>query len=173
MEDKKPVLNFRGANPIKPVSINQHIKQPKMNNDNKVMRDGLSSKYKFSAHNHYEIIDILEKNRLHHNISKVEFSLMAGYKETHYSSLTIYRNRFSSVSYKRYRDLIIQLNRKEEPKPLYAPSSIKPPTPSTNNNNVVTKDLFELNEENCVRFLKSTGLYKISKSEVTTNWIEL
>jgi hypothetical protein len=162
MDEKKPVLNFRGSVPLKTVSINQHIKQPQMNNDNRVMARGLSPKYKFTSHNHFEIIDILDKHRLHHKLEKIQFSKMAGLASNHFSNLSMYNSRFSIRSYAKYRDLVNSLSNNNQPKPVYAPTE---PIP--------TKDLFELNEENCIRFLKSTGLYKISKSEVITNWIEL
>ena len=162
MEEKKPVLNFKGSAPLKTISINQHIKNKPMNNDNRVMARGLSPKYKFTSHNHFEIIDILDKHRLHYKLDKTEFSKLAGLSSDHFSSVSIYSSRFSVRSYAKYRDAINKLSNNNQPKPVYAPTQ---PTP--------TKDLFELNEENCIRFLKATGKYKISKSEVTTNWVEL
>ncbi len=72
MEDKKPILNFRGATPLKTVSINQHLKQPAMNNqltiEDRVMKRNLSPKYRFTQHNHFQIIDILEEYRIKFNI---------------------------------------------------------------------------------------------------------
>lgn len=170
MEEKKPVLNFRGSVPLKTISINQHIKQPQMNKDNRVMARGLSPKYKFTSHNHFEIIDILDKHRLHHKLDKTEFSKLAGLSGDHFSSVSIYSSRFSVRSYAKYRDAINKLSNNNQNKPIYAPIE---PKPATNNNNVVSQDLFELNEENCIRFLKATGKYKICKSEITTNWVEL
>jgi hypothetical protein len=175
MEEKKPVLNYRGSAPLKTISINQHIKNKPMNNDNRVMARGLSPKYKFTSHNHFEIIDILDKHRLHHKLDKTEFSKLAGLSGDHFSSVSTYTARFSVRSYAKYRNAINKLSNNDQPKPVYEVKQAIPvykPTP-TNNNSVVSQDMFELNEENCIRFLKATGLYKISKSEVTTNWVEL
>lgn len=174
MEDKKPILNFRASNPLKSVSINQHIKQPAMNKqltiEDKVMRKGLSPRYKFTAHNHYEIIDIIEKNRIHHKLSKTEISNMAGMSDDHYSGVSSYGSRFSKSSYGAYKIAIDKLNSNTQSKPVYEVKQALPvykPTPAPSTNNV------ELTEEMCINFLKATGNYKICKSEVTTNWIEL
>lgn len=165
MEEKKQILNFRGSAPLKSVSINQHLKQPQMNTqlsiEDRVMKRNLSPKYRFTQHNHFQIIDILEEYRIKFNIDKREFSSMAGLSVDHYSNVSSYNARFSIRSYASYRDAIIKLKNSNEPKPVYTPT----PTPSTNN--------VELTEEMCINFLKATGLYKISKSEVTTNWVEL
>lgn len=167
MEENKPVLNFRGSNPLKSVSLNQHLKQPTMNNqltiEDRVMKRNLSPKYRFTQHNHFQIIDILEEYRIKFNIDKREFSNMAGLSVDHYSNVSSYNARFSIRSYASYRDAIIKLKNSVEPKPVYTPTPT--PTPSTNN--------VELTEEICINFLKATGLYKICKSEVTTNWVEL
>ena len=166
MEEKKPILNFRGAAPLKSVSISQHLKQPQMNTqltiEDRVMKRNLSPKYRFTQHNHFQIIDILEEYRIKFNIDKREFSSMAGLSVDHYSNVSSYNARFSIRSYTRYRDAIIKLKNSNEPNPVYTPT----PTPTPSNN-------VELTEEMCINFLKSTGLYKISKSEVTTNWVEL
>lgn len=175
MEEKKPILNFRGSAPLKTVSINQHLKQPQMNTqlsiDDKVMRRGQSPRYKFTAHSHYEIIDIIEKNRIHYKLSKTEISNLAGMSDDHYSGVSSYSSRFSKSSYGAYRIAIEKLNSNAEPKPVYAvtqPNPVYKPTPTpTPSNNV------ELTEEMCINFLKATGKYKICKSEVTTNWVEL
>lgn len=140
------------------------LNQKPMNNDKKVMKRGLSPKYKFTTHNHFEIIDILDKHRLHHKLEKIEFSKLAGLASNHFSNLSMYNSRFSIRSYAKYRDAVNMLSNNNQPKPIYAPTE---PTPAPSTNNV------ELTEEVCINFLKATGLYKISKSEVTTNWIEL
>jgi len=169
MEEKKPILNFRGATPLKTVSINQHLKQPAMNNqltiEDRVMKRNLSPKYRFTQHNHFQIIDILEEYRIKFNIDKREFSNMAGLSVDHYSNVSSYNARFSIRSYASYRDAIIKLKNSNEPKPVYTPSTTPTQAPSTNN--------VELTAEMCINFLKATGQYKISKSEVTTNWVEL
>jgi hypothetical protein len=143
-------------------SINLFNKKP-MNTDNRVMKRGLSPKYKFTTHNHFEIIDILDKHRLHHKLEKIEFSKMAGLASNHFSNLSMYNSRFSIRSYAKYRDAVNMLSNNNQPKPIYAPTE---PTPVINHK-------FELTEEVCIDFLKSTGKYKISKCEITTNWIEL
>lgn len=174
MEEKKPILNFRGSAPLKSVSISQHLKQPAMNKqltiEDRVMKRNLSPKYRFTQHNHFQIIDILEEYRIKFNIDKREFSNMAGLSVDHYSNVSSYNARFSIRSYASYRDAIIKLKNSNEPKPVYAvtqPNPVYKPTPAPSTNNV------ELTEEMCINFLKATGLYKISKSEVTTNWVEL
>jgi hypothetical protein len=143
-------------------SINLFNKKP-MNNDNRVMKRGLSPKYKFTTHNHFEIIDILDKHRLHHKLEKIEFSKLAGLASNHFSNLSMYNSRFSIRSYAKYRDAVNMLSNNNQPKPIYAPTE---PTPVINHK-------FELTEEVCIEFLKATGNYKISKCEITTNWIEL
>lgn len=168
MEEKKPILNFRGSAPLKSVSISQHLKQPQMNTqlsiEDRVMKRNLSPKYRFTQHNHFQIIDILEEYRIKFNIDKREFSTMAGLSVDHYSNVSSYNARFSIRSYTRYRDAIIKLKNSNEPKPVYTPTPTPTPTPSNN---------VELTEEMCINFLKATGKYKICKSEVTTNWVEL
>jgi hypothetical protein len=143
-------------------SINLFNKNP-MNKDNRVMKRGLSPKYKFTTHNHFEIIDILDKHRLHHKLEKIEFSKLAGLASNHFSNLSMYNSRFSIRSYAKYRDAVNMLSNNNQPKPIYAPTE---PTPVINHK-------FELTEEVCINFLKTTGNYKISKCEITTNWIEL
>jgi hypothetical protein len=143
-------------------SINLFNKKP-MNTDNRVMKRGLSPKYKFTTHNHFEIIDILDKHRLHHKLEKIEFSKLAGLASNHFSNLSMYNSRFSIRSYAKYRDAVNMLSNNNQPKPIYAPTE---PTPVINHK-------FELTEEVCIEFLKATGNYKISKCEITTNWIEL
>jgi hypothetical protein len=169
MEEKKPILNFRGSVPLKTISINQHLKQPAMNNqltiEDRVMKRNLSPKYRFTQHNHFQIIDILEEYRIKFNIDKREFSNMAGLSVDHYSNVSSYNARFSIRSYASYRDAIIKLKNSNEPKPVYTPTPTPTQAPLTNN--------VELTAEMCINFLKATGIYKISKSEVTTNWIEL
>jgi len=134
-----------------------------MNNDNRVMARGLSPNYKFTSHNHFEIIDILDKHRLHHKLEKIQFSKMAGLASNHFSNLSMYNSRFSIRSYAKYRDVVNKLSNNNEHKPVYAPTE---PTP-------VIKHKFELTEKVCIEFLKATGEYKISKREITTNWVEL
>jgi len=169
MEEKKPILNFRGSVPLKTISINQHLKQPAMNNqltiEDRVMKRNLSPKYRFTQHNHFQIIDIIEEYRIKFNIDKREFSNMAGLSVDHYSNVSSYNARFSIRSYASYRDAIIKLKNSNEPKPVYTPTPTPTQAPLTNN--------VELTAEMCINFLKATGIYKISKSEVTTNWIEL
>lgn len=166
MEDKKPVLNFRGANPIKPVSINQHI-NPKQMNTQLTIADELkvspTHKYKFAPHNHSEIIKALDTYRNHFNIGTQEFSKMAGYWEGHFNALCTYKHKFSEPSYRKYREVVMALKAKElnKEKPVYAPTE-----PATINNT-------ELTEEICINYLKATGEYKISKLETITNWVEL
>jgi hypothetical protein len=170
MEDKKPVLNYRGSAPLKTISINQHIKQPmntQLSIEDKVMLNGHSPNYNFTTQNHFEIIDVLEKNRIHHNIDEVQFSLMANYSRSCYHQLKMYQHRFSKNSYSRFRNLIYKLNYPTETKPVYQVSQPLPVYKPTPSNNV------GLTEEMCINFLKATGKYKISKSEVTTNWVEL
>lgn len=170
MEEKKPVLNFRGSNPIKAVSINQHLKQPAMNTqltiEDKVMRRGLSPKYRFTQHNHFQIIDILEEYRIKFSIDKREFSKMAGLSADHYSNVSSNNARFSIRSYSKYRDAIMKLKASNEPKPVYNPTQPTQPTPSPVSQTAIT-------EEICINFLKATGKYKISRSETITNWVEL
>jgi len=169
MEEKKPILDFRGSAQLKTISINQHIKQPQMNTqlsiEDKVMKRGRSSKYRFTSHNHFEIIDIIEKNRIHHKLSKTEISNLAGLSNDHYSGVSSYSSRFSKSSYSAYKIAIDKLNNNTQPKPVYTPSTTPTQAPSTNN--------VELTAEMCINFLKATGEYKISKSEVITNWVEL
>ena len=168
MEEKKPVLNFRGANPIKPVSINQHINKKPMNTQ-LTISDGLkvavNHKYKFTPHNHTEIIKALDTYRNHFNIGTQEFSKMAGYWEGHFNALFTYKHKFSEPSYRKYREVVMQLKAKElnKEKPVYAPTDAAPA--STNN--------VELTDEVCINFLKATGNYRISKLETITNWVEL
>ena len=130
-------------------------------------------KYDFTELNHGELVQALQKIRSKYYLTSEEFSSLAGYRKGHFSSLYCCKHKFNYRSFIKYRDAMNNLNKKhkaeikevavlKQPKPVYAPTQ---PTP--------TKDLFELNEENCIRFLKATGKYKISKSEVTTNWIEL
>ena len=95
---------------------------------------------------------------------------MAGLSVDHYSNVSSYNARFSIRSYASYRDAIIKLKNSNEQKPVYAvtqPNPVYKPTPTPSTNNV------ELTEEMCINFLKATGKYKICKSEVTTNWVEL
>jgi hypothetical protein len=152
----------------KRVSIFNHLKKQPMDTqlkiEEKVMRHNLSPDYRFTKHNHFEIIDILEKHREHHNINKTEFSYMAGCGKSTYVNLTKCNQRFSKRSYTRYRELITKLNGNNEPKPVYAPAPSTPHVPNTQN---------QLNEEVCINFLKATGKYKISKLETITNWVEL
>ena len=201
MEEKKPILNFRNSSPLKSVSINQHLKKQPMNevqiekleNSNhkeKVMARGQSPHYKFTKHNHFEIIEILDKHRVFHKLKKIEFSKMAGLTDTHFGNLSNYSSRFSVRSYAKYRDLINKLNPEKEAKPVYAPAESKPvhiPTenrpiyiPSPNQTHLkITEDMVlsflkaNKGEEICINFLKSSGNYKISKSETITNWVEL
>ena len=193
MEDKKPILNFRGATPLKTVSINQHLKQPAMNNqltiEDRVMKRNLSPKYRFTQHNHFQIIDILEEYRIKFNIDKREFSNMAGLSVDHYSNVSSYNARFSIRSYASYRDAIIKLKNSNEQKPVYTPSTtpVEKTTeskplyiPNPNQSHLkITEDMVKMflnsnnGEEICINFLKATGKYKISKSEVITNWVEL
>jgi len=153
---------------LKRVSIFDHLKKQPMDTqlkiEEKVMRHDLSPDYRFTKHNHFEIIDILEKHREHHNINKTEFSYMAGCGKSTYVNLTKCNQRFSKRSYARYRELITKLNSNNEPKPVYAPAASTPHTP------IVPT---QLNEEVCINFLKATGKYKISKLETITNWVEL
>jgi hypothetical protein len=197
MEEKKPILNFRGSNPLKTISINQHIKKQPMNeneinNQERVMARGQSPFYKFTTHNHFEIIDILDKHRVFHKIKKVDFSKMAGLTQNHFGNLSNYSSRFSVRSYAKYRNLINTLNAEIEQKPVYAPTESKPVyapveskpkpiyIPNPNQSHLkITLEMVKMflnsnnGEEICINFLKSLGKYKISKSEVTTNWIEL
>ena len=141
--------------------------------EEKKLRRG-NAMYSFTkGKDHYQVIELFEKYRLIHNLNKVELSKLAGFSGDHYSGISSFNSRFSRKAYNNYVNAINKLNEQKEakenpPKTLYAPTQPLPvykPTPSTNN--------IELNEEMCINFLKATGLYKISKSEVTTNWIEL
>lgn len=135
--------------------------------DKSVMKNGVSSRYKFTEHNHYEIIDIIEKHRIYHKLRKTEISKLANMSDTHYSGLSNYSIRFSKSSYTAYRIAIEKLNSNISTKPVYEVTQQNPVYKPTPNHK------FELTEEVCINFLKTTGLYKISKSEVTTNWVEL
>ena len=145
--------------------------------EEKKLRRG-SAMYSFTkGKDHYQVIELFEKYRLIHNLNKVELSKLAGYSGDHYSGISSYNSRFSRKAYNNYVNAINKLNEqkessenKENPqKTLYAPTQPLPvykPTPTPSNN-------VELTEEMCINFLKATGKYKISKSEVTTNWVEL
>jgi len=150
--------------PIK-YSFKKQLKQLTMNTqltieETKIARN---HKYKFTPHNHTEIIQALEKYRNEFNILPNEFSKMAGYWEGHYKAICDYRHAFSEPSYRKYRELIIELKTKGK-----AELKAVDEQPQS-----VQYNLTELTEEMCINFLKATGKYKISKSEVTTNWVEL
>ncbi len=140
--------------------------------EEKKLRRG-SAMYSFTkGKDHYQVIELFEKYRLIHNLNKVQLSKLAGYSGDHYSGISSYNSRFSRKAYNKYVNAINILNeekqtKENEPKPVYAvhhPNPVYKPTPNHK---------FELTEDVCIKFLKATGLYKISKSEVTTNWIEL
>ena len=90
---------------------------------------------------------------------------MAGYWEGHFNALCTYKHKFSEPSYRKYREVVMQLKAKElnKEKPVYEPTDAAPV--STNN--------VELTDEVCINFLKATGNYRISKLETITNWVEL
>jgi hypothetical protein len=146
--------------------------------EKKLRRGG--AMYSFTkGKDHYQVIELFEKYRLMHNLNKVELSKLAGFSNDHYSGISSYNSRFSRKAYNNYVNTINKLNEEKEanenkdkePKPIYAvsqPNPVYKPTPPTPPINNVG-----LTEEMCINFLKSTGKYKISKSEVTTNWVEL
>jgi hypothetical protein len=131
-------------------------------------------KYDFTELNHGELVQALQKIRSKYYLTSEEFSSLAGYRKGHFSSLYCCKHKFNYRSFIKYRDAMNNLNKKhkaeikevavlKQPTPVYAPTETTP----------VINHKFELTEEMCINFLKATGLYKISKSEVTTNWIEL
>jgi hypothetical protein len=143
--------------------------------EEKKLRRG-NALYSFTkGKDHYQVIELFEKYRLIHNLNKVELSKLAGFSGDHYSGISSYNSRFSRKAYNNYVNAINKLNvdkeanenKDKEQKPVYAvhnPLPVYKPTPLNN---------VELTAEMCINFLKATGLYKISKSEVTTNWVEL
>ena len=131
-------------------------------------------KYDFTELNHGELVQALQKIRSKYYLTSEEFSSLAGYRKGHFSSLYCCKHKFNYRSFIKYRDAMNNLNKKhkaeikevavlKQPKPVYAPTETTP----------VINHKFELTEEVCINFLKTTGKYKISKSEITTNWIEL
>ena len=125
-------------------------------------------KYDFTELNHGELVQALQKIRSKYYLTSEEFSSLAGYRKGHFSSLYCCKHKFNYRSFIKYRDAMISLNKKHkaEIKEVGVLTQPTQPTPAPSNN-------VELTAEMCINFLKATGLYKISKSEVTTNWIEL
>jgi hypothetical protein len=125
-------------------------------------------KYDFTDLNHGELVQALQKIRSKYYLTSEEFSSLAGYRKGHFSSLYCCKHKFNYRSFIKYRDAMINLNKKHkaEIKEVAVLKQPTQPTPAPSNN-------LELTEEMCINFLKATGLYKISKSEVTTNWVEL
>jgi hypothetical protein len=163
--------NFRGGAPLKTVSINQHLNKTQMDKqlsiDDKVMKNGISSKYRFTSINHFEIIDIIEKERIRYNLSKTEISNLAGVSNDHYSGVSTYSSRFSMASYNAYRIAIDKLKSEIKPKQAFTP--IQPnPTYRASPPNPSPIDTLE----QAIAICKANGL-KVSKSETITNWIEL
>jgi len=113
---------------------------------------------------HQEIIDKMEKIRKEFKISKEYISYKLNKSKGHYSGLTRYNISFTYQSYVQYSEFFNKLSNNKEYEPIVDPFIIKKPTPSNN---------LELTAEMCINFLKSTGEYKISKREITTNWVEL
>jgi len=157
--------------------FNQNPMNTQLTIEEKKMRRG-NAMYSFTkGKDHYQVIELFEKYRLIHNLNKIQLSKLAGYSGDHYSGISSFNSRFSRKAYYSYVEAINKLNeekeanekKESEPKTLYAPTQPLPvykPTPTPSNN-------VGLTEEVCINFLKATGKYKISKSEVTTNWVEL
>lgn len=137
--------------------------------DNKVVFTK-THKYDFSELNHGELVQALQKIRSKYYLTSEEFSSLAGYRKGHFSSLYCCKHKFNYRSFVKYRDAMINLNKKHKTEikevAVLTQPTLPTPAPVINNN-------YELTEEVCINFLKATGNYKISKSEVTTNWIEL
>lgn len=152
------------------VSKLESIQKPKYMNkqlsiEDKVMLNGHSSIYDFTKLNHFEIVDMFEKCRIKYNLTEKEFSELARYSRCCYMQKMKNQHRFSYTSFNRFKNVCDNLERNSKQKPIYAPNE------TTSNINV--EFVGKLTEEMCINFLKSTGKYKISKSEITTNWIEL
>ncbi len=130
--------------------------------EDRVMFNGHSSTYDFTKYNHFEIVDMFEKCRRKHNLNVKEFSEMAKYSRCCYIQKVKNQHRFSYASFNRFKDICNHLENNQNQKPIYAP---------TQSNNV--EFVGQLTEDMCINFLKATGKYKISKSEIITNWIEL
>jgi hypothetical protein len=123
-------------------------------------------KYDFTDLNHGELVQALQKIRSKYYLTSEEFSSLAGYRKGHFSSLYCCKHKFNYRSFIKYRDAMINLNKKHKAE-IKEVSVLAQPTQPTPSNNV------ELTAEMCINFLKATGNYKISKCEITTNWIEL
>ena len=155
-------------------SINLFNKKP-MNTQltivDNVMQNGHSSTYYFTPMNHFSIINMFERCRIKHNLTENQFAKIANYSRSCYMQKVKGQHRFSRTSFLRFYNLCDKLerdnNKDNQPLPVYEVTQPLPVYKTTPSNNV------ELTEDICIRFLKATGLYKISKSEVTTNWIEL
>jgi len=143
--------------------INQKPMNTQLTIEDKVMLNGHSSIYDFTKLNHFEIVDMFEKYRIKYNLTEKEFSELAKYSRCCYMQKIKNQHRFSYSSFNRFKDVCDYLESNSKQKPIYAPTESTP----------VINHKFELTEEICINFLKSTGKYKISKSEITTNWIEL
>jgi hypothetical protein len=153
---------------------NQKPMNTQLTIDEKKLRRG-NAIYSFTkGKDHYQVIELFEKYRLIHNLNKVQLSKLAGYSGDHYSGISSYNSRFSRKAYNNYVNAINKLNEEKEAKEnetkavyqVTQPLPVYKPTPTINHK-------FELTEEVCIDFLKATGKYKISKCEITTNWIEL
>jgi hypothetical protein len=138
--------------------------------EDKVMLNGHSSSYDFTNYNHFEIVDMFEKCRKKHNLNVKEFSEMAKYSRCCYIQKVKNQHRFSYASFNRFKDICNYLDNNKNQKPVYEVSQPLPVYKPTSNN---VEWVGQLTEQMCINFLKATGKYKISKSEITTNWIEL
>lgn len=125
-------------------------------------------KYDFTELNHGELVQALQKIRSKYYLTSEEFSSLAGYRKGHFSSLYCCKHKFNYRSFIKYRDAMINLNKKHKSE-IKEVSVLTQPTQLT----AAPSNKYELTEEMCINFLKATGEYKICKSEVTTNWVEL
>jgi hypothetical protein len=128
--------------------------------EDRVMQNGHSPDYYFTKLNHFEIIDMFEKYRIKHNLTENEFAKLSGYSRSCYMQKVKGQHRFSKSSLHKFWHVCDKLEKGEIDK-WHIPSQ------------QVHDKMVDYTEQKCIEFLKATGKYKISKSEITTNWIEL
>jgi hypothetical protein len=157
MNTTKQVLNFRESEPLKTVSINNHLKNEAMNKQQKVKID---QEYIFNNKilKHQDIVSKMEKIRNEFKLTKEFISDKCNFSKGHYSGITKFNIVLTDNSYNLYANFFNQLvkDKKEQ-----------------SQQKIEFVDTSNLTAQLCIDFLKATGEYKISKLEITTNWVEL
>jgi len=157
MEITKQVLNFRGSVPLKTTSINKHLKKQAMNKLAKVKTD---QEYIFNNKilKHQDIVNKMEKIRNEFKLSKEYISVKSNFSKGHYSGITKFNIALTDNSYNLYANFFNQLVKEKK---------------EQSQQKIEFVDTLNLTAQLCIDFLKATGEYKISKQEITTNWVEL